>query len=699
MKKEKNKIQSLNKNFQLNKIDKNSPLPLVPVWILLPLWFISLALPNLIYSGISFADTLHIIKWTVTGVPVAIALFVAGIRLAIFGTKRVKIKFDIFSIIWAIILIYCLWQPYWPFSVEIKSPTGYALEMTCFATVWAFYVITISSFPDSGVRPIIILGNINAAINIFYAELQSRNMNNLEFLRGTIFEDLIQFSNFILPVPGNYIGNTAQQNMFGLWIAISILGAVYLYVYDAWQSEPDENGEKIWLPLASLILAVINLKFYFSNEITICAFLAIIFVILAFISAWKLGNKKHLYFSVITLLFITWDFWGLMNSTSRSAILALITGLFMIFMISALKFNKHYVIRFLAAMILMASVFFVFTSSNGAKAQAVIDKTQDIIQNYQSIGMRRGIWATSYGMLHANPKGVGIGQYKWHYLDGQREAFQVFDNAPWMTWQYTHWAHNEFLQFFCEGGYVGGVMFLIMYSFWFIPGLVGLKRKKEVNINAVWAFALVSLISFTAVFTRPFHRIENMVWITLAFAISNREFFQTLKFKTEFNILKSNIFSRLIGIICVVASIAGCVYISSGIYGNYLLRKALSTNQEKVQLYYLEQAEEHPIVYEDTMRNLAHHYFQIGEQTGNVEMIANGFNILWGQFNREPRSEDISTLLSYAQRFQIEPVLREIKSLFKPGTYHLQRVPQVNANDGQTINALLLINGPGSDDE
>ena len=696
MKKEKN-TQTL--NLKKKFIDKNAPLPLVPAWILLPLWCVSLALPNLIYSGVSFADTLHIIKWTVTGVPVAIALFIAGIRLAIYGTKRVKIKFDIFAIIWAIILIYCVWQPFWPFSVELKSPTGYALEMTCFATVWAFYVLTISSFPDWGVRPIIILGNINAAINIFYAELQSRNMNNLEFLRGTIFEDIIPLNSWILPTPGNYIGNTAQQNMFGLWIAISLLGAIYLYVYDAWRNEPNESGKKVWFPVAALVLAIINLKFYISDEITLCGFIALIFVILAFVSAYKLGNKKHLYFSVLVLLFAGWDFWGLINSTSRSALLALLTGIILIFIISACKFGKHYVIRFIAVMTVVAAVFCVFSISNGAKAQAVVSKTQDIIQNYQSIGMRRGIWATSYGMLHANPKGVGIGQYKWHYLDGQREAFQIFDNAPWMDWQYTHWAHNEFLQFFCEGGYVGGVMFLIMYSFWFFPALVGLKRKKDMNINAVWAFALASVITFAAVFTRPFHRIENMVWVTLAFAVSNREFFSTLKFKTEFDILKSNMFSRLVGIIFVCSSIAGCVYISSGIYGNYLLRKALSTNQEKVQLYYLEQAEKHPIVYEDTMRNLGHHYLQIGEQTNNIETIANGFNILWAQFKREPRSEDISTLLNIAQRFQIEPILRELKSLFKPGSYHLQRIPQVNANNGETINALLLVGGPGSDDD
>ncbi len=689
--KEQNKGVILKKNYR-NSLE---PMPLVPAYILLPLWLISMALPNLIYSGVSFADTLHILKWTITGVPVAIAAFVGGARLAIYGAKRVKIKIDIFAIIWAVILIYCLLQPFW---IDLKSPNAFALEMTCFATIWAFYVITVSSFPGWGLRFVLLLGNLNASINIMFAELQSRGLNNLEFLRGTIFEDLIsKLNTVILPTPGFYIGNTAQQNMFGMWLAMSIVGATYLFVYDLWKNSPDESGKKIWLPVASLILAVINFKFAFADSITVCAFIGAIFLILPFIFAWRFGNKLHLYLSVVALMAAGWGFWGLMNSTSRSAFLALNGGLFVLFVIAALKFNRHYVIRCLAVVALLSAVFWA-SFYHGNTAEMIVQKTQDIIENYQTIGLRRAIWATSYGMLSTNPKGVGIGQYKWHYLEGQREAFKIFDNAPWMEWQYTHWAHNEFLQFFCEAGYVGGVMFLIMYSFWFFPALVGLRRKREVDINAVWGFALASVVTFAAIFTRPFHRIENMVWITLAFAMSNREFFPELKFKTDFDILKSNFLARLVGIVCIGASIAGCVYISSGIYGNYVLRQALSTNQANVQMYLLEKAEKHPIVHEDAMRNIAHHYLQIGEQTEDVSLIAQGFNLLWEQFNHEPHSEDISKLLSYAQRFQVLGVLKEIASYFKPGTYHLQRVPQTNS-DGTRINALMLVNGPGSDDE
>ena len=161
---------------------------------------------------------------------------------------------------------------------------------------------------------------------------------------------------------------------------------------------------------------------------------------------------------------------------------------------------------------------------------------------------------------------------------------------------------------------------------------------------------------------------------------------------------KDDAFSKIIGAVCIVSSIAGCVYISSGIKGNYVLRQALSTNNADVQLSYLHEAEKHPIVYEETMRNIGYHYMQLGEQTEDLETLSNGFNILWEHFNHEPHSEDISRLLNFVQKYQVEPILREIASYFKPGTYHLQRIPQRDSG-GNTVNALLLMNGPGSDDE
>lgn len=686
MKKDKKSPVSITKKIP----EKYIQLPLVPVWLLLPLWFISLALPNLIYSGIMFADTLHILKWTVAGVPVAVAVFVAGWRIMRYGSERVSIKFDLFALIWLAVIAYCSLMPLW---VNVVSPTAFALEMVCFITVWAFYVLSVSSFPAWGLRPVLVLANINAAINVMFAELQIRHINNLSFLKGTILADLQKYSNIILPTPGNYIGNTAQQNMFGLWVAVATLGAVYLLVYDAWRDEPSEHGRKIWLPASCIALAVIVLKFAVTGGSVALGVLAALLILGAFACVFRLGNDRRSYFTAFMFLLMSVNFWGLMSSTSRSATLALLLGMIVLLVTAMWKFGRDYVIRFGAVAMVLACVFWV--SLYSPRSGEIVNKTADIVKNAENIGNRRGIWMTSYAMFREHPEGVGIGQYKWHYLEGQRAGFKMVRDK-WYRWQYTHWAHNEFLQFFCEGGYVGGIMLLMMWLVWFVPVLRGLFRRERmsISIESVWGMSLVTIITFCALFTRPFHRIENMVWITLAFALSNREFFPQ---KISGMAIESNFLRKFMGTVCILSAVAGCVYISSGIYGNYILRQALSTQDEQQQLYYLNEAAKHPIVREDALRNLGYHYIQLGEQTNNNDALVRGFNILWEHFQREPHSEDISRLLNFAQRYQIEPVIREIASYFKPGDYHLKRIPQKDS-DGNTVNALLLLNGPGSDD-
>ncbi|MBR0204025.1 MAG: O-antigen ligase family protein [Synergistaceae bacterium] len=680
--------------FELSKVkkipDKYVKLPLVPAWLLVPLWLVSLALPNLVYSGVLFADTLHIIKWAVTGVPIAIAAFVAGLRILFYGKDKFDFKIDLFALIWLILLIYSGLQYFW---VNVSSPTGFVLEFVCFAAIWAFYVITYSSFPDWGLKIALILGNLNAAINVLFAELQIHNMNNLNFLKGTSLERLSELRNIILPTPGNYIGNTAQQNMFGLWTAVAVLGAVYLFVYEVWKDYKDERGRKIFIPAISIALSVICLRFAYIKSDKLLYIIAGVLALEAFLAAFFLGNKKQNYYTVFIFFLAAVNFWGLLNSTSRSGLFALLGGIIVMFVIAAWKFDRNYVIRFCAVFIVMISVFYASTAS--PRAAGLVEKTTDIIRHAENIGNRRGIWATSYAMLKEHPLGVGTGQYKWHYLEAQREGFKEF-KSDWYRWQYTHWAHNEFLQWFCEGGWAGGIILLLMYLAWFVPAVIGLFKKPEISINTVWALGLASLINFAAIFTRPFHRIENMVWITLAFALSNREFFTDFKYNFNFNAIPGKFFSKLVALASILASIAGCLYISSGIYGNYVLRQALSTRNAERQLAFLEEANKHPIVYEETQRNLGHHYLQVGEQQNNPELMSKGFNLLWGHFKREPHSEDISKIINTAQKFQLEPILREMVSYFKPGTYHLVRRRQ-QASNGQVINALVLVNGPGED--
>ena len=609
----------------------NAPVPLVPPALLIPLWFAALALPNLVYSGVSFYDTLHIMKWTVTGVPIAIALLVAGARLVLYGRDRIRFEVDLFGALWAVLLLYCVAQPIW---VRISSFTTLVHELVCFAAVWAFYVLSMASFPNRAIRPLLWLANINAALNVLFAELQIRNLNDLAFLRDIpVLGGLSGLGSLILPTPYNYIGNTAQQNMFGLWMAICVMSSVYLYI--AYASTPD-------------------------------------------------GKRRHPAVTALNLLLMAVNIWGLWNSTSRSGILSLLVGLSVLGLVVLVHFGRDYARRLGAVILLFAAVLGGAMLMNRERAAELVAKTVDMVQDAGTVGGRRGIWTTSWTMFKQHPQGVGVGQFKWHYLEAQREAFKTHD----YNWQYTHWAHNEFLQWFCEAGVAGGAVLLLMFGLWFFTFFGKVFRRDLLSPEVIWGCALVALILFNALWTRPFHRIENTLWLALAFAVTNRE---VLKGRLGWRASFSSGFTKLLGVSFVAASLVGLIYLGSGIEGNLLLRQALSTRSATVQRGLLERAARHPMVREEALKNLGYHYFQVGEQTNDVQTMVQGFSLLWQHFLREPHTEDLSTLLQWAQRFQQVETLKELVSYLKPGTYRLETQKGVQDSQGRTVDAVVMV--------
>ena len=609
----------------------NAPVPLVPPALLIPLWFAALALPNLVFSGVSFYDTLHIMKWTVTGVPIAIALLVAGARLVLYGRDRIRFEVDLFGALWAVLLLYCVAQPVW---LRISSFTTLVHELVCFAAVWAFYVLSMASFPNRAIRPLLWLANINAALNVLFAELQIRNLNDLAFLRDIpVLGGLSGLGSLILPTPYNYIGNTAQQNMFGLWMAICVMSSVYLYI--AYASTPD-------------------------------------------------GKRRHPAVTALNLLLMAVNIWGLWNSTSRSGILSLFVGLAVLGLVVVVHFGRDYARRLGTVVLLFAAVLGGTMLMNRERAAELVAKTVDMVQDAGTVGGRRGIWTTSWTMFKQHPQGVGVGQFKWHYLEAQREAFKTHD----YNWQYTHWAHNEFLQWFCEAGVAGGAVLLLMFGLWFFTFFGKVFRRDPLSPEVIWGCALVALILFNALWTRPFHRIENTLWLALAFAVTNRE---VLKGRLGWRASFSSGFTKLLGVSFVAASLVGLIYLGSGIEGNLLLRQALSTRSATVQRGLLERAARHPMVREEALKNLGYHYLQVGEQTNDVQTMVQGFSLLWQHFLREPHTEDLSALLQWAQRFQQVETLKELVSYLKPGTYRLETQKGVQDSQGRTVDAVVMV--------
>ena len=93
---------------------------------------------------------------------------------------------------------------------------------------------------------------------------------------------------------------------------------------------------------------------------------------------------------------------------------------------------------------------------------------------------------------------------------------------------------------------------------------------------------------------------------------------------------------------------------------------------------------------EDALKNLGYHYFQVGEQTNDIQTMGRGFNLLWQHFLKEPHSEDMNVLLQWAQRFQQVEVLKELVSYLKPGTYRLE-TQKAQDSQGNAVDAVVMV--------
>lgn len=571
---------------------------IMPEWAFFILILISLTLPNIIFSGTFWFQTLHIMKWFVAMLPIGILALFLGFRLLRSGASAIGFKIDIFGWIWLFLLLYVTLQPMW---TEIRSVPTFLREWFFFATLWITYILCYNFFNGRYLRPVLWVANVNAALNVLFAEMQFARINH--------------FFPFILPTPGHYIGNTGQQNMLGFWLAICALNCVYLHF----------SGKEERKGLHSGILNIANL---------------------------------------VLLFIIAWGIWG---STSRSAILSLFSGLLFLWIIVVRFFDKKRIKRLLVACVVL---FVALTSSvafNHVRMESMWRKTIDVLKNPQTIGSRDSIWLTSWSMFTSRPlKGVGLGQYKWHYLDGQRTMLK---KHPKMDWKYTYWAHNEYLQWFCEAGLIPGIILLCMAIWWLWSFFRSVLIKKEIALEGVWGISMLALIWFNALWTRPFHRIEDALWMSLAFAIANRDI---LPLESDWTKVRRNYLFRALGGLMIICSMTGFAFFAHGMQGDILLRKAVQTKHPFTQRTYLERAYDHLLVRDIAERQLAYHYLALGNASKNAEYTVEGVNRLYRHFLKEPHSRELKTLMNWGVKLQNMELTKEITSYFKPGSYNIQ---------------------------
>ncbi|HRV70463.1 MAG TPA: O-antigen ligase family protein [Thermovirgaceae bacterium] len=554
---------------------------------------VALVLPNLLFSGTWWYESLHIIKWAAVFIPVGLLVFAAGYRIAS-GRGRDPVL-DPFGVVWLFLVLLLLMQPLW---APVRSIPTFAREWFFFAALWGVYVVSRGGLKKGSLSLFLWGASFNGAINVLFAEIQIRGLQG-------IFP-------FIYPVSGLYIGNTGQQNMFGLWLAIAMFGSASLFYNTA-----DKGQGKNSLPLA----VILNLLLF-----SICS-------------------------------------WGLWNTTSRSAVLSFLVGLVVMTFLAVRNSNRRAILLRLAALAAIMAVTFSGTAYLG-RGNAFIMKTRDMIENFQTVGKRDSIWAASGTMFLMHPvRGVGLGHFKWNYLEAQREMLL---RHPGMKWQYTYWAHNEILQWFCETGIVGGLILLAMGVWWLSAFFSHVRKGKPLSREAMWACSFLFLIWFNALWTRPFHRIEDAVWMALAFALANREI---LPSRAEWTEIRRGWVLRGLGVAMAAGALSGLFFLGSGMAGDRILRVAASEKSMPEQRLLLERASRRLMVSDIAERRLALHYIRLAEETKMGQYLDEGLTRLHLYFLRQPHVRDMIRLIAWYSDVGEAGLMESVARYLRPGSY------------------------------
>jgi O-antigen ligase len=565
---------------------------------------VSLAIPNIIFSGPFWFQTLHLMKWFTAMVPIALLSIIAGVQIFMKGPEKAGFRVDVFGWIWLFLLLYITAQPLW---ADLRSVPTYVREWYFFGCLWACYILCYNLFRQKWLVVLFRLASLVAVLNVIFAELQ--------------FNELQHLFPFILPTPGHYIGNTGQQNMFGFWLAISGLNCVFLHVFTGF-SDDQKNS---------------------------------------------LGKK---FFPAVNLVFLFIIGWGIWCSTSRSAILSLFAGLVFLLIILIRTKGKKELRRFGVALTVLIIALTTSVVLNQERMDRMLAKTIDVFRNYRTIGSRDSIWLTSWYMFKEQPvKGVGLGQYKWNYLDAQKK---MLSSHPEMDWKYTYWAHSEYFQWFCEAGLIPGIILMGLALWWLWKFSRALFTKKQLSLDAVWACSMLALIWFNAMWTRPFHRIEDALWMAFAFALANRAL---LPVETSWTRIKRPFLFKALGLLLAICSISGLVFLGSGMAGDLKLRKGVQSENAFIQRRYLEQASEHLMVRDIAEKELAYHYLAQGSITEDPELMAEGINRLYAQFRKEPHSKELKNLLDLILKIGRRDLAEELASYLKPGSFTIRARP------------------------
>ena len=595
-------------------LEESAP-SMIPDWFFYPLILFSLVVPNLVFAPAPlFLQSLHILKWTAALVPIGI--LAAGTGLMILFPPSGSREFRVDPLGWMVLflLLFITGQPLW---IRLSSIPTFVREWFFFAGVFMTMLLCANFFRRRDMFVLTLLGGaLNAALNVFFAEMQIRTRN---------------LPAFVLPVPGNYVGNTGQQNMLGIWVAMALISGLTLHLM---LTGKEERGDAVRFP--SLFLPALNLSLLGINS------------------------------------------WGLFSTTSRQSLLAFFAGCAVLTLAGARLKGKAFLRTLAPALMIVLLGMGAAYQFNTARTESFVEKAESLAKGAvgekgelsEADSGRLSIYATSLTMLKKHPvTGVGIGHYKWNYLDAQRDLFRDKPTSG-LKWQYTMWAHSEILHWFCETGILGGLMLLgiLAWCAWNVLKTIGSGR--DVSMEGLWAISLLSLVWTVALWgERPFHRIEDSLWVGIGFAFLAREFLPRELSWTGIN--RSWIWKGF-GAMIAMTSIAGMLFLAKGLGADHALARAMQTRDPQLQRLFIDKASKSLMVRDLADRAYGEHYLALATARQDGKALGEGLARLESYFSRQPQTRELNTIINWYGRLGNREKVLAYTSYLKPGSYSIK---------------------------
>ena len=446
-----------------------------------------LCAPLLLFNGYGWYHVTFLYKWLGAFLPLA---YLAGFLGVMLLADREHVRVDFFAVAWLVLLLFLPLQLVLP---NLPNRTEWLRNWLFLAGMGGGYLVFLNFSPLSllpaALRTLLSAGALSTAFGFIQ---QAKAVGNIPF---------ILFS----PLADRFLANTGMDGILGTVLALASFSGVWLL------TEHVSSCSSSVFP-AGLKRSVCEEETERGPE-------------------WGQGafvKKRFLFFFDGALLFF--NLVGMWKAGARSPMIAFFCALCVLLFLRSLCERQERregarlilspgAVKKVFLLVLAGAIFFVALPRLFPVQRRDIQADLSIEAFSPAREGRFAIWGLTLEMIGKHPLfGVGLGNYKWNYLD----SAQAFQQRWGMEMIYTFWAHNEYLQWIAEtGGF--GVIFLTTLFFWWGKKLRLHLSRERVSSSFQWGAGIVVLLSVDALFSRPFHHVESALWFPFALAVINAD--------------------------------------------------------------------------------------------------------------------------------------------------------------------------------